>query len=73
MANREKVFCKLIDPIKLDYDFIFIDTNPTISTLNRNITLAADELNIVCETQPYSLKGLEILINEIKRFNFIIW
>jgi chromosome partitioning protein len=72
MANREKVFCKLIEPIKIKYDFIFIDTNPTISTLNRNLTLAADELNIVCETQPYSLKGLEILIDEIKNFSEIM-
>ncbi len=72
MANREKVFCKLIEPIKTNYDFIFIDTNPTISTLNRNITLAADELNIVCETQPYSLKGLEILIDEIVNFSEIM-
>jgi len=72
MANREKVFSKLIEPIKAKYDFIFIDTNPTISTLNRNITLAADDLNIVCETQPYSLKGLEILIDEIKNFSEIM-
>jgi len=72
LPNRERVFSKLIDPIKVNYDFIFIDTNPTISTLNRNITLAADELNIVCETQPYSLKGLEILIDEITNFSEIM-
>jgi len=72
MANREKVFGKLLEPIKSKYDFIFIDTNPTISTLNRNVTLVADELNIVCETQPYSLKGLEILIDEINNFSEIM-
>ena len=65
MPNREKVFTKLIAPIKENYDFIFIDTNPTISTINRNVTLAADELNVICETQPYSLRGLEILVDEI--------
>lgn len=68
MLNREKVFKKVIDPIKSQYDFILIDTNPTISILNRNITLASDILNVVCETQPYSMKGLEILMNEIKNF-----
>lgn len=51
--NREKIFSKLIAPLKHRYDFIFIDTNPTISTINRNATLAADTLNVVCETQPY--------------------
>lgn len=68
MPNREKVLSRLIDKISERYDFVFIDTNPTISTLNRNATLAADVLNIVCETQPYSLKGMEILINEIHFF-----
>jgi len=68
MANREKVLTKLLNNILGEYDFIFLDTNPTISTLNRNATLAADILNIVCETQPYSLKGLEMLVEEIKTF-----
>lgn len=67
--NRERVFSKMIEPLKEKYDFIFIDTNPTISTVNRNVTLAADVLNIVCETQPYSLKGLEMLVEEIKSFS----
>lgn len=67
--NREKVLSKVIEPLKSKYDFIFIDTNPTISTVNRNVTLAADVLNIVCETQPYSLKGLEMLVEEIKSFS----
>jgi chromosome partitioning protein len=72
MPNREKVFTKLIAPIKENYDFILIDTNPTISTANRNVTLASDELNIVCETQPYSLRGLEILIDEITHLSEVM-
>lgn len=68
-ANREKVLSKALDPIRNKYDFIFIDTNPTISTVNQNATLAADVLNIVCETQPFSLKGLEMLISEINNFS----
>ena len=68
MPNREKVLLKLLEKTRDNYDFVFMDTNPTISTLNRNATLAADMLNIVCETQPYSLKGLEILVAEINAF-----
>jgi chromosome partitioning protein len=69
MPNREKILIKILETVKEDYDFIFIDTNPTISTLNRNAKLAADMLNIICETQPYSLKGMGILINEINVFS----
>lgn len=69
MPNREKVLSKLLISMKKKYDFIFIDTNPTISTVNRNATLVADVLNVVCETQYYSLKGLEILMNEMNDFS----
>jgi chromosome partitioning protein len=68
-TNREKILKKIIDPLKKDYDFIFIDTNPTISTLNQNTTYCADVVNIVCETQPFSLKGLEMLVRELKDFS----
>ena len=69
MPNREKVLSKILEGVRQKYDFIFIDTNPTISTVNRNATLVADVLNVVCETQYYSLKGLEILMSEIDDFS----
>ena len=71
-ANREKLMQKTLEPLKEKYDFILLDTNPTISNLNQSITYAADRLNIVCETQPYSLKGLEMLVREIKEFSKVM-
>lgn len=68
-ANREKLLSKILRPLKDKYDFILLDTNPTISNLNQSATYAADRLNIVCETQPYSLKGLTMLVKEIKDFS----
>jgi chromosome partitioning protein len=67
--GREKVLEKVLSPLLKNYDFILMDTNPTISMLNHSATYAAHKLNIVCETQPYSLKGLELLIEEIKTFS----
>jgi chromosome partitioning protein len=69
LTSREKIFKKIIDPLKNEYDFIFIDTNPTISILNQNTTYCADIVNIVCETQPFSLKGLEMLVRELEDFS----
>lgn len=69
VTSREKVLFKVIQPLKSQYDFIFIDTNPTISILNQNTTYCADVINIVCETQPFSLKGLEILVRELESFS----
>jgi len=68
-TNREKILKKIIEPLKREYDFIFIDTNPTISILNQNTTYCADIVNIVCETQPFSLKGLEMLVRELVNFS----
>lgn len=72
MPAREKVLGRLLKPLREEYDFIFIDTNPTITTLNYNVLLAADRLNIVCETQPYSVKGLDILVEEIHRYEEVM-
>lgn len=68
-VNREKLLQKILDPVKKKYDFIFLDTNPTISILNQNTTYCADIVNIVCETQPFSLKGLEMLVRELEDFS----
>jgi chromosome partitioning protein len=69
MPNRERMLSKVLEPLVKSYDFIIIDTNPTISSFNRNALYAANKVNIVCETQPYSLKGLEMLVDEIKNFS----
>ena len=67
--GREKILNKALSPLRKKYDFILIDTNPTISMLNHSTTYASHRLNIVCETQPYSLKGLDLLVEEIKTFS----
>lgn len=67
-TKREEKLKILIDGIKHLYDFIIIDTNPTISTLNMNALVASDRVNIVCETQPFSLSGLRVLVDEMESF-----
>lgn len=70
MPRREERIKIELDALQDQYDFIFIDTNPTISLLNRNILYFSDILNIVCETQPYSLNGLKLLIEDLDRFYY---
>jgi chromosome partitioning protein len=65
-TRREDILGKVLKPLKENYDFILIDTNPTISTSNLNALHAADHINVICETQPYSLSGLSILIDQIE-------
>lgn len=57
-----------LQSIDQNYDFIFFDTNPTISLLNRNIIYYMDIIDIICETHPYSLNGLKLLMNDLEFF-----
>jgi len=66
--KREEKLKIILDPLKEFYDFIVMDCNPTISTLNLNALVACDRLNIVCETQPFSLNGLGVFIEEMNQF-----
>lgn len=68
LPKREERISIALRPVEDKYDFIFFDTNPTISHLNRNIITFSQVLNIVCETQPYSLNGLKLLFEDLERF-----
>jgi chromosome partitioning protein len=67
-TKREEKLSNIIEPYKEQFDYIIIDTNPTISTLNMNALVASQRVNIVCETQPFSLSGLRVLVEEMEAF-----
>jgi chromosome partitioning protein len=68
LPKREERFNIDLKALEQKYDFIFLDTNPTISLLNRNVVTFCDVINIICETQPYSLNGLKLLMEDLERF-----
>lgn len=68
MPKREERVKLLIHPLVDKYDFIIFDTNPTISYLNRNVITCCDIINIIVETQAYSLNGVKLLLSDIKAF-----
>lgn len=70
LPRREERLSIELKELEAKYDFIFIDTNPTISVLNRNVINYVDILDIVCETRPYSLNGLKLLMEDLNKFFF---
>lgn len=68
MPKREERLKIALDKYYNNYDYILIDTNPNISTLNRNVMTCSEQINLVCETQPYSLNGLSILLDDMHSF-----
>ncbi|TDG94535.1 ParA family protein [Cardinium endosymbiont of Culicoides punctatus] len=66
--NSFSKLSEVLSSIEKNYDFIFLDTNPTISFLNRSVVFFSDVISLVCETQPYSLNGLKILLEDLNNF-----
>ena len=65
LISWENVLSRKIEHLKSDYDFIFIDTNPSFSRVNVNSLIAADAVNIVAETHPFSFHGLKLILQKI--------
>lgn len=68
LPKREERLKLLLSSVLDKYDFIIFDTNPTISYLNRNVITCCDIINIIVETQAYSLNGVKLLLNDIQSF-----
>ena len=66
--NRDKVLQKYIDPLRVSYDYIIIDSNPSISLMNKNALLVSDLVLIVTQTEANSIDGLIDLEKDIKTY-----
>lgn len=64
--QREKRLSKVLAQIRDDYDFIFIDSPPSLSMLTLNVLTAADSVLIPIQCEYYALQGLAELLNTIR-------
>lgn len=55
-----------LDPIRGDYDFIFIDCSPSLGYTTVNALVAADSVLIPVQCEYFALEGLGKLLNTIK-------
>lgn len=63
---REKRMRNLIEKIKDDYDFIFIDCSPSLGLITVNALTASDSVIIPVQCEYFALEGLGKLLNTIK-------
>ena len=63
--SRETRLKKAIDGIKAKYDFIFIDSPPSLGLLTLNALVAADSILIPIQCEFYALEGVSQLLNTI--------
>jgi len=64
--NRERIFKRVIDSFKNDYDYILIDCSPSLGLLTLNALTAADSVLIPVQCEYFALEGLGKLLNTIK-------
>lgn len=57
MYNRTFYFKKLLDEVRYNYDYVFIDVPPSTDLKVDNLMVCADYTVIVQETQPFSYEG----------------
>ena len=63
--GREAKLKQALQAIKEEYDYIFIDTPPSLGLLTLNALTAAERLIIPLQCEYYSLEGISQLLNTI--------
>ena len=65
VLDREKRLSLALEPVREKYDFILIDSPPSLSLLTINTLTAADSILIPIQCEYYALEGLGQLLNTI--------
>ena len=63
--NRERILAGIVEKLRADYEFIFIDCPPSLSLITLNGLVAADSVIIPVQCEYYALEGLGQLLNTI--------
>ena len=65
VLSRETRLKKALETIKSQYDFIFIDSPPSLGLLTLNALVAADAILVPIQCEFYALEGVSQLLNTI--------
>jgi chromosome partitioning protein len=63
--GRENRLKEALRPLKGKYDFILLDTPPSLSLLTVNVFTYANEVLVPCQTHPYAYDALDELFDTI--------
>jgi chromosome partitioning protein len=66
LAKRERLLANLLAPLAARYDYVFIDSPPSLGLLTVNALVAADAVVIPIQCEYLALEGLSQLLNTIQ-------
>ena len=67
MEGRERRLKAALAPIAQNYNFVLIDTPPSLGLLTLNALVAADSVLVPMQCEYYALEGLSSLLATVKR------
>jgi len=67
MKDRESILKSKIDSVRNDYDYIFIDSPPSLGLLTINGLVAANSVLVPIQCEFYAMEGLSRLFSTINR------
>jgi chromosome partitioning protein len=67
LPNRESLLKCLLEPVLAQFDFIIIDTPPTLNILTLNALVAADSVLVPVQCEYFALEGLTDLFDTLAR------
>lgn len=70
LADEPFIFCDLVDELaKLGYEYVIFDLSPGMGRLEKAALVASDEVISPIIPDEFSLDGIEIFANELKKLN----
>jgi len=72
LEGRERRLRRLVDALRPNYDFIFIDTPPSLGLLTLNALVAADSVLIPLNCEYFALEGIADLMATIDRVRAVL-
>ena len=67
IERKDDCLAKLLAPLRADYDYILVDTGPSLGSLTINAFTAADEIIIPIDPELFALVGLKELTETISK------
>jgi len=67
MEDGHRVIKRVLEPVKGDYDYIFVDCSPSLGFTTLNVLVAADSVLIPVQCEYFALEGLGKLLATIKK------
>ena len=62
LPHREHRLRRVLDRLRADFDYIFVDTPPSLGLLTLNALVAADAVLIPLNCEYFALEGLADLV-----------